>query len=199
MSTESLFQLIAIVIFITAVSISAYFRRKAAQAGGERISRREEGTPVMVLLRLFGLATWLGTLLYLINPQWMQWSRVEIPITLRWIGVVVSIACLPLLYWLFSSLGNNVTDTVAIRKQHTLVTYGPYRWVRHPLYTFGTLLFAGMILLAANGFIAMTAFVSLAILALRTPLEEAKLIEKFGDDYRVYMQRTGRYLPRLTR
>ena len=198
MSTESLFQLFASAIFISAVSISAYYRRKAARAGGERVSRREEGTPVLILLRLFGLATWLGILVYLINPQWMQWSRVEIPIELRWSGVVTGIAALPLIFWLFSSLGNNVTDTVAIRKQHTLVTHGPYRWVRHPLYTIGTLLFLSIILISANGFIALTALPALALLIIRTPIEEAKLIEKFGDDYRAYMQRTGRYLPRLT-
>ena len=107
------------------------------------------------------------------------------------------LACLPLIYWLFSSLGKNVTPTVAIRKEHSLVTYGPYRWVRHPLYSVGLVLFLGLSLLAANWFIALAVLCGSPILALRTRIEEARLIEKFGDDYRQYMKTTGRYFPRL--
>jgi protein-S-isoprenylcysteine O-methyltransferase Ste14 len=98
---------------------------------------------------------------------------------------------------MFSSLGRNITDTVAIRKEHTLVTHGPYRWIRHPLYSFGFLLFVGFTLLTANWFIGLTGVCALTLLALRTPIEEAKLIEQFGDAYREYMKRTGRFLPRL--
>jgi protein-S-isoprenylcysteine O-methyltransferase Ste14 len=43
------------------------------------------------------------------------------------------------------------------------------------------------------------AVAAFAVLAIRTPTEEANLIAKFGDDYRAYMQRTGRFLPRLLR
>jgi len=39
----------------------------------------------------------------------------------------------------------------------------------------------------------------LMMLAIRTPIEEARLIEKFGDEYRAYMRRTGRFIPRLIR
>lgn len=199
MNIESLFQLIGFIIFLSALSISAYYRRKAAKTGNERISRREEGMLVLILLRLAGLGIWFGTLAYLLNPDWMRWSQIDLPIALRWAGVALALAMLPLIYWLFSSLGNNVTDTVAIRKQHALVTRGPYRWVRHPLYTVGSLLFLGFSLIAANWFIAAAGLLGFVMLAIRTPNEEAHLIEKFGDEYRVYMQRTGRYLPRRTR
>ena len=39
-----------------------------------------------------------------------------------------------LIVWAFQSLGSNLTDTVVTRRQHTLITHGPYRWVRHPFY-----------------------------------------------------------------
>jgi len=106
-------------------------------------------------------------------------------------------ACIPLIYWLFRSLGLNVTPTVAIRKTHTLVTHGPYRWVRHPLYSTGLLFFLGLSLLAANWFIALAILAGFTALTLRTPHEEARLIGKFGDEYRSYMRATGRYFPRL--
>jgi protein-S-isoprenylcysteine O-methyltransferase Ste14 len=107
------------------------------------------------------------------------------------------VICLPLVYWLFSSLGKNVTHTVAIRKEHTLVKSGPYRWVRHPLYSVGLALFLGLSLLAANWFIALVIIISFSLLTLRTGIEEARLIERFGDEYREYMRVTGRYFPRL--
>jgi protein-S-isoprenylcysteine O-methyltransferase Ste14 len=103
----------------------------------------------------------------------------------------------PLFYWLFSSLGNNITPTVAIRKDHDLVTSGPYRWVRHPLYSVGFLAFGAFSLLAANWFIFALLILAFIVLMQRTPIEERRLIEHFGDAYREYMQRTGRYLPRL--
>jgi len=39
-----------------------------------------------------------------------------------------------LLIWTLRTLGANLTDTVITRKEHTLVTSGPYRWVPHPFY-----------------------------------------------------------------
>ena len=46
-------------------------------------------------------------------------------------------------------------------------------------------------------FIAALGILTFALMALRTPKEEANLIEKFGDEYREYMKRTGRFLPKL--
>jgi protein-S-isoprenylcysteine O-methyltransferase Ste14 len=127
----------------------------------------------------------------------MSWAQMELPFWLRWAGGFLMLGCVPLIYWVFSSLGKNVTQTVAIRKEHSLVTSGPYRWVRHPLYSVGLLLFLSFSLLAANWFIALAIAAALKILSLRTTIEEARLVDKFGDDYRQYMQSTGRYLPRF--
>jgi len=52
---------------------------------------------------------------------------------------------------------------------------------------------------AANWFIGLASFVVLVMLLIRLPKEEEKLIERFGDEYRAYMRRTRRLLPRLTR
>jgi protein-S-isoprenylcysteine O-methyltransferase Ste14 len=83
------------------------------------------------------------------------------------------------------------------RKQHTLVTNGPYRWVRHPLYTSAAMLTLANFLAAANWFFFATGCVVFLLLAIRTRKEEENLIARFGDDYRNYMQRTGRFVPRL--
>lgn len=199
-SHETFYQSTAIILMTIAMSISVYYRRQAARSSGDKINAaKEEGSLFAALRSLFGLALWISSLTYLINPRWMAWSRLPLPAWLRWTGAILMAACLPLIFWLFRSLGKNVTHTVAIRKEHTLVTHGPYRWVRHPLYSVGLVLFLGLSLLAANWFIALAILCGFPILALRTRIEEARLIERFGDEYRDYVKTTGKYFPRLSR
>jgi acetamidase/formamidase len=99
-------------------------------------------------------------------------------------------------YWTFSNLGPNLTDTVVTRRVHTLVTLGPYRWVRHPFYGSVTLLIVALALLAANWFFLLMGSAAVALLVIRTRREEELLVARFGDSYRGYMARTGRFLPR---
>ena len=105
---------------------------------------------------------------------------------------------LPSLYWVVSSIGSNISETILTKTKHVLVTHGPYRWLRHPLYTVSTVAFISLAILAANWFMMVMAVlviigVSLAVI----PREEAQLILKFGDQYREYRTRTGKLLPRL--
>ena len=194
---ENVFRIIAAVILLTGMGISSYFRLKADRESGEKISRRVDGTPLMTVIRLGGLVLWLSPFIYLLNPGWMAWSKIGLPESARWLGVALGILCALGIYWLFSSIGNGITATSATRQRHALVTSGPYRWVRHPLYTFSASLFIAFGMMADNWFIALLGILAFMIMAIRTPREEANLIEKFGDDYRVYMKRTGRFLPRF--
>jgi protein-S-isoprenylcysteine O-methyltransferase Ste14 len=111
--------------------------------------------------------------------------------------VGLGILCDGLILWVFRSLGNSITPTVQTRAEHRLVTSGPYRYVRHPLYTVGTLFFLALALMADSWFIALMALLALIPLTLRIPNEEAHLIAKFGEEYRTYMRTTGMLLPRL--
>ena len=104
------------------------------------VSRKVDGTPMMTAIKLGGLLLWFSPLVYLINPAWMAWSSVRVPLWSGWTGVPILLAGAGLLVWTFRSLGKNLTDTVVTRKQHTLVSHGPYRWVRHPLYSSAALL-----------------------------------------------------------
>ena len=107
---------------------------------------------------------------------------------------MILMAC-GLLVWTFRSLGRNLTDTVVTRQKHTLVMHGPYSWIRHPLYDSAVLLMVAVSLIAANWFLFMTGVVVFCLLVIRTRTEEEKLLVRFGDSYRTYMQRTGRFLP----
>lgn len=197
MNPETIFRLIALATFLIGVGISTYFRRKADRESGETISRKTDGNLLMSIIRFGGLVLWLSPVVYLLNPGWMAWAKIGLPEALRWFGVCLGILCDLGIYWLFSSIGNNITPTSATRKEHTLVTSGPYRWVRHPLYTIGSTLFISFGLIADNWFIAALGLLAFIVMAIRTPKEEASLIEKFGDEYRDYMKKTGAFLPKL--
>ena len=194
---ENIFRILAAIVLFTGVGISAYFRRKADRESGEKISRRVDGTAMMTAIRIGGLVLWLSPLVYLLNPAWMAWSKMGLSEWVRWLGVGLGVLCIGLIYWLFSSIGSGITPTSATRKQHILITGGPYRWVRHPLYTVGSSLFIAFGMMADNWFIAGLGVSTFILMAIRTPKEEANLIEKFGNEYREYMKRTGRFFPKL--
>jgi protein-S-isoprenylcysteine O-methyltransferase Ste14 len=193
---NNIFRILATVILLSGISISIYFRRKADKDSGEKVSTKEEGTPMLLALRIGGLVMWLSTFAYLLNPTWLAWSKVGLPDWMRWLSVGIGLVCVGLLYWLFSSIGTNITPTVATRKKHQLVTNGPYRWVRNPLYSVGTTFIIAFGIIADSWFIISMAILAFILLAIRLPNEEAHLIAKFGDEYREYMKSTGRFLPK---
>ena len=134
MTTESTFRVIATGNIALCLPIGLYHRIKS-RAEGERLDRREEGIIIMVGLRLCGVLAWVLFAAYLVNPAWVSWSSLELPAWLRWVGASLALLVVPcFLFWTFHSLGKNLTDTVVTRREHTLVTWGPYRWVRHPFY-----------------------------------------------------------------
>jgi len=194
---ETIFRILAAVILFTGCGISIYYRIKADRQTGEKLSRSADGTAMMTIIRIGGLVLWLSPVVYLINPNWMDWSKAGLPDWTRWLGVGIGLLCVGGIYWLFSSIGTGITPVSATRKEHRLSTSGPYRWVRHPLYTVGSSFYISFGMMADNWFIAVLGMLAFIAMAVRTPKEEANLIEKFGDEYRDYMKHTGRFFPKL--
>ncbi|MGH7565353.1 MAG: methyltransferase [Gemmatimonadota bacterium] len=155
----------------------------------------------MVLFRaIVALPLFVSVLMFLVHPRWMAWSALGIPDWLRWIGAGLGLLSVPAAWWVFRSLGRNVSETMLTRADQALVTTGPYRWVRHPLYATSGTLFIGVGLTAANWFILLFAVLAVGLTFLVVvPLEEDALMARFGDDYREYMGRTGKLLPSFIR
>jgi protein-S-isoprenylcysteine O-methyltransferase Ste14 len=177
------------------MGIGVFHRLKART--GERLDRKQEGLFILVALRLVALGGMIGLIAYFLNPANLRFSGLPLPDELRWVGVGVGCVTLCLLAWTLRSLGKNLTDTVVTRTHHTLVTTGPYRWVRHPFYVCAGLITLTVSLITANAFFLVSGGLILLLLALRTRVEEANLLTRFGDDYRNYMDRTGRFFPRF--
>ena len=196
MDHEQAFRLILIAGFVTVFPIGLYHRLRS-QASGEKLDRRQEGLFILLTLRPLAAVRMVGVITWLIDPTWMAWSAVALPIWLRWCGVSLGVVTAALLIWTFRILDTNLTDTVVTRKNHTLVTTGPYRWVRHPFYLAFLMAMIADSLVMANWFLALTGGLAVSLIFIRTVREEANLLNRFGDDYRQYMETTGRFFPRL--
>jgi protein-S-isoprenylcysteine O-methyltransferase Ste14 len=192
---DSTFRAVLGVGFLAIVLIMLYHRLRSWQSK-EPLDRRQEGVFILATLRPVGLAMWVGVIAYLINPAWMAWSSIPLPVWLRWSGAGVLFLGVALLAWTLRNLGVNLTDTVVTRQAHTLITQGPYRWVRHPFYDALALFVVGFALITANWFILATGAVVFLLLAVRSQTEEALLSARFGEAYRSYQKSTGRFLPR---
>jgi protein-S-isoprenylcysteine O-methyltransferase Ste14 len=198
MGSDETFRMVLLAGFVAVLPFGVYHRVKS-QSTGEKLDRLQEGLFILIAVRLMGAAAILSMIAYLVNPGSMKWSSIALPDQVRWTGAVLGVIGGGLTIWTFRSLGKNLTDTVVTRKAHTLVTSGPYRWVRHPFYLSGALLVIAGSLITANWFPALAGSIAIALLVIRTDKEEANLIARFGEDYREYMNRTGRFVPRVTR
>lgn len=182
-------------ILLSAMGTSGYFRRRARVEGGT-IARSSEATALVVARVVVAVPLLAAIVTYIINPQWMEWSALNEPDWMRWTGVVLGALMIPSVFWVLRSLGRNVSETVLTKSDHELVTAGPYRWIRHPLYTTGLTLLVAIGLMAANA--AILSFALLTSVLIRyvvIPREEAALKLRFGEEYRHYMAQTGRLLP----
>lgn len=191
---DTLFRIATVILLALNLTISGYYRRKANQAGGDL---DPSGNRLLAILRIGTLLLLIPFLGNLINPSWFTWTKVSLPIWLRWLGLGVTILSVPAIYWLFSTIGSNISPSHTTRKDHALITSGPYSYIRHPLYTFGFMAYVGIGLMNASWWLLIALMIMFSILAYRTPLEEEALTKEFGKKYIAYKAQTGRYFPKL--
>lgn len=197
MDNEIIFRIVFFLVLILTFLISGTFRRKA-RVSGDVVERRAEGGVVLFLRLVFALPLFIALLLYIFYPQAIAWSQVMLPAWFRYLAAIVAILCVPLIYWVFQSIGKNISETVLTKNDHQLVTHGPYKWVRHPLYASALLLLFSLSIMAANWFLFFYCIAGLLIFRyLVVPAEETKLIDRFGERYVEYKRNTGALAPRL--
>jgi protein-S-isoprenylcysteine O-methyltransferase Ste14 len=172
-----------------------YMRREIAS--GERVTRTRPDRLRIALISSFSLPGAVVGFLSVFAPQRARWATLPTPTWSRWIGVALGVVAMPLFIWTHHALGKNWSADLVIKEEHTLITSGPYRWVRHPMYTSFFGLSLAFFLLSANWVIGLAGLATSVLGAARVDKEEALMIEEFGDEYRAYMQRTGRFLPRI--
>ena len=188
------FHSVFVIYFLAFVLIRMAYKRMADRTQG-KVDYKEGNLHLGLRLSL-GLM-WLGSMIvYAFDPGLFVRADFVLAAWAQVVGVGLGAVSLLLLLWVQQALGSNFSTTLHIRDEHTLVRHGPYRWVRHPMYTVLFLLIVAWLLLSHNWLIGGVPLAALVVIvALRLPREEAAMVEKFGHDYREYMRTTGRFLP----
>jgi protein-S-isoprenylcysteine O-methyltransferase Ste14 len=197
--SDIVFRLIVAAELLVLFGVRAYYSFLRS-TGTERASRGgPESILLTVTLAILALLHFGALLAYIVWPSVLAWSAVAVAEPLRWAGIVVSCAGAAGEIWAAVSLGASYSPLLRVSEEQALITTGAYRWIRHPLYAFGLPLMVGWGIAAASWFITATGIVVILVaMLLRAPHEEAMMLGAFGERYREYMGRTGRFVPRLT-
>ncbi|MGE5249876.1 MAG: protein-S-isoprenylcysteine O-methyltransferase [Bacteroidota bacterium] len=150
---------------------------------------------------VFDITAFFGTQilpLFCIFSTWLDFAAYRLPAAAGWFGALLLAGCVAVLWRAHAELGFNWSSSIELQQEHTLVTRGVYSRLRHPIYAALWLWCIAQPLLIQNwigGFAGLVTFVPLYFT--RVPSEERMMLDRFGDEYRDYMNRTGRVLPRL--
>jgi protein-S-isoprenylcysteine O-methyltransferase Ste14 len=200
MKINVVFKIIFFTLFTALLAIRGYFGWKARQAGhsswfvaDEAVER--EGRLSLLFREITFLGMVILIVLYALDNGESSWLTVSLPEWLRWLGVVLGVVSIPLMVWVHDTLREFLSTTLQIQDGHVLITDGPYHWVRHPMYTTLLMLFIGLSLTSAVWPFLVLAIVMVPFFNRVASREETMMIEQFGEEYRSYMQRTGRFSP----
>jgi protein-S-isoprenylcysteine O-methyltransferase Ste14 len=115
----------------------------------------------------------------------------------RLAGVLSGVYAAVILPWSASMLGRFLVPQARVSRDHELVVRGPYRFVRHPAYSGDLALWLAAALATLNVVLLVLWPVYLYGATRQSRAEDGLLEAKFGDEYRRYAARVGRFIPRL--
>ena len=144
--------------------------------------------PLAVAVLLLGPGHWFGH--SLLREQFVPHTTLvlSLGLALAVLGAALAILSRHL-------LGRNWSATVQLKQGHELVTRGPYRLVRHPIYTGLLLLFLGNAVMVGDWRGLLAVAIVFASFWRKLRLEERWLVEHFGEPYRLYQARTKALVP----
>ncbi len=167
---------------------------------GLKMARNQAGRGVIsgynVARATFQILLGLTLAWYVISPQTIpNILTLELPNELQFISFLVCISGMVLRGWCQHVLGKQWSADISLAQDHTLVTWGPYGVIRHPMYASYLLIAPSLFALTGNWLVGIFAG-SYAILSiLRIPAEERLLHQHFGQVYEDYRLCIGRLFP----
>ncbi len=199
MADAILYRLLFIAVYLLFFSVRGYYRFvKPRRSGPEDVEDRKRFGVAEAAMSFAILGYFASVILYLLGLSFFSWSQIAAyPDLLRWTGVALALANVPLLGWIHSTLDRQYSACLQIKEGHMLIQSGPYAKVRHPMYTVLNGFSLGVSLLTAN--IVVIGFAVLVLLPFPfvARKEEKMMLETFGDEYARYMDETGRFFPPL--
>jgi protein-S-isoprenylcysteine O-methyltransferase Ste14 len=195
-SSENVFRTLFILSAIAMLAIRVYYQSKVLPEDRKTTVTGTRwhlvpGTLAALISIGFGLA-------YIFFPSALPWSYFALPNWLRWAGALMLALGIGLLGSAHHHLGKSFHSLVVQKADQVLVESGPYRTIRHPIYTAYVLNYLGGGLLAGSWVLTfLPGSLFMLMIALRIGEEEQAMVAQFGDAYTEYMNRTARFLPKL--
>jgi len=112
-------------------------------------------------------------------------------------GLFLTVAGYAATIWCYVIMGNAWRIGINRNEKNELVTAGPYRWIRHPIYAFQTVMLLGAVLLLPTICSVALVVFHLVFVLIKAKDEEAYLVTVHGDVYLDFMAKTGRLFPKL--
>lgn len=185
---------LCILVLLASIKLSRWWIHcgEAKSTDPEAIDLRDAGLSMFYIV-----PTELVILLYLVFPSSIAWAGLPFADGIRWLGLVPGLFGLALFAWAHRSLGPDFSVFLRPREEHRLIVDGPYRWVRHPIYSAAFLVALGFLLLSANGLVGLVWLGGASLFfGWRIPREEAMMIVRFDGPYLEHMKTTGSLWPR---
>ena len=193
---DRLFKIIYLIGLLAGSVTRTYYGRQYRQ--NTISNQRPESGLTLFFMSLWGVAQILG-LVYVFS-SWLDFANCRFPRSLRRLsglaGMIVFAAANWLLWRSHADLAQNWSPKLEVREDHTLITDGVYRYIRHPMYAAHWLWAVAQALLLHNWIAGLASlFAIIPLYIRRVPHEEQLMIDQFGEEYREYMTRTGRIVP----
>jgi protein-S-isoprenylcysteine O-methyltransferase Ste14 len=200
---DSLFKVLYLLAVVAGWLLRKPFFDRLRRQGALAITDFDAPKYMTSVERRLGLLALIGIfvipVIYVCAP-WLDFADYDVPAWVGVIGIAIFAAGLWMQWRGRTDLGSNLTPTGVSREGATLVTYGAYRYIRNPIYAGFWLQAIAQALLLHNWIAGLAGLVLLLPIYLyRVPREEQNLLKRFGEEYRLYMARTGRVIPLLRR
>lgn len=185
-----------ILLFCGLSAIRLFFKVRYHAMNLKPVSRTEGIAPGVVRIVL-GLPLLFATMVTCFFPDLFTWMHVQVPAALSIASFVMGLLILTGLVYVHLYLGDSFKTTIEAADQQTrLVTTGPYRYVRHPMYALYFALFLSAFGVSGNWIAGLSGTLIIAsLMILRVPKEERLLIDHHGKAYGDYAAATPRFLP----
>lgn len=129
---------------------------------------------------------------------WLATRFVPTSATIGSVGVAFTFAGVAFAIWARWHLGENWSSSVTLKEGHELIASGPYRRIRHPIYSGMLLAFAGTALALGEYRALIALCIVVVTLYLKAKKEERFLTQEFGDKFLEHSRHAGMFLPKIT-
>ncbi len=159
------------------------------------IQRQNMGPRVLHIVALFAAFSLVFNPWFAVG--WLAWNVLPHTLLFACAGVVLTLAGVGIAIWARLVLGRNWSGNVTLKQEHSLIRTGPYRWVRHPIYTGMLLAMLGTAI--AEGQVCDFCGVALLLVSFhfKSRTEDDFMRRAFGAEHDAYREQTGALLPRL--